>query len=59
MGASEERQGKESSFCEQKEAKKLHSLGAEMGWQRSGHEKSFCFFFFRKRRILASLDFQQ
>jgi hypothetical protein len=42
----------ESSFCEQKEAKKLHPLAAgSLAHLVSYEKKFFCFFFFKKRRI--------
>jgi hypothetical protein len=45
---------KESSFCEQKEAKKLHPLAPDKPGKAvplANERKSFCFFFFRKRRV--------
>jgi hypothetical protein len=44
----------ESSFCEQKEAKKLHPLAAGSLAHRVSYEKSFFLLFFKKRRLFLS-----
>jgi hypothetical protein len=42
----------ESSFCEQKEAKKLYPFdGGSTGSAALSRKKFFCFFFFKKRRL--------
>ena len=45
-------------FFEKKNQKTFHSFGS-VTWHRLGpnEKKSFCFFFFRKRRFFSSMNF--
>jgi hypothetical protein len=56
MGREAFREGrKDSSFCEQKEAKKLHPLMASLLGQRGCKRMKVFWFFFSKKNTLAYL----